>query len=85
VFFDELGPPWPKHPCTIREYQRLGNKSGGSNDAPAASWRKEGWKPADLVGSRRCEQGTVLSLDQDGTEIELIVPVKKFSQFKVPR
>jgi hypothetical protein len=23
VFFDELGPPWPKHPCTTREHTPL--------------------------------------------------------------
>lgn len=48
VFFDELGPPWPKHPCTDRP----------SKPALAASllevtirkiqeykWQSDGWKP----------------------------------------
>lgn len=50
VFFDELGPPWPKHPCTD-SYFRPGrvvlvepphalHKSGAS-----PSWTREGWKP----------------------------------------
>ncbi|MBY0562512.1 hypothetical protein [Hyphomicrobium sp.] len=28
VFFDELGPPWPKHPCTDQKPQNIG--SGGA-------------------------------------------------------
>lgn len=38
VFFDELGPPWPKHPCTDSEEYRsaTGNRQGQSRVAPAA-------------------------------------------------
>ncbi len=42
VFFDDLGPPWPKHPCT-----------SGDNVSIAAqkpqSWQKESWKPLSSV------------------------------------
>lgn len=38
VYFDELGPPWPKHPCT--------NHVATSSIRPSASkWNEEGWKP----------------------------------------
>lgn len=37
VYFDSLGPPWPKHPCTDQEDAR------SSMDAPAE--KKEGWWP----------------------------------------
>lgn len=33
VYFDELGPPWPKHPCT----DQSGTRTGGSNAEPAVS------------------------------------------------
>lgn len=49
VFFDELGPPWPKHPCTDRTSVP---KSIGKRDALAlatrqagSTWQKEGWSP----------------------------------------
>ncbi len=55
VFFDELGPPWPKHPCTDRsaEYRRdpinfLG-ASSSRRDQP--DWVKEGWLPFILDSS----------------------------------
>jgi hypothetical protein len=39
VFFDELGPPWPLHPCTDNGSQptKKGNKP--------KSWQKSGWNP----------------------------------------
>ena len=39
VFFDELGPPWPKHPCTDNgSTQESKNGSAGSSD------KKDVWK-----------------------------------------
>jgi hypothetical protein len=52
VFFDELGPPWPKHPCTAgtkNESQSLPVTTTASGNRPeeamAASWRHAGWQP----------------------------------------
>lgn len=42
VFFDELGPPWPKHPCTSHEPDRSSRQSTGR-------WVDEGWKPLTEV------------------------------------
>lgn len=38
VYFDELGPPWPKHPCTTRE-------AISSPRSSAGKWSSEGWMP----------------------------------------
>lgn len=54
VFFDELGPPWPKHPCTDfnsvpaldSRHEILNSKYG---------WERDGWSP--LVGC------SVISID----------------------
>ncbi len=44
VFFDELGPPWPKHPCTDNGAQlRTSDGSGATPRRP--SWVGEGWVP----------------------------------------
>lgn len=50
VFFDELGPPWPKHPCTDNFFQ-LGKlvRVERIADTPRAKgppvWKLEGWEP----------------------------------------
>lgn len=31
VYFDELGPPWPKHPCTDNQDFSISRKSGSGN------------------------------------------------------
>jgi hypothetical protein len=49
VFFDELGPPWPKHPCTDRSADHLpveiDRPQGRALGATAPTWEKEGWSP----------------------------------------
>lgn len=51
VFFDELGPPWPKHPCTDNS-SRPGRPllvDAGLPSAPplqkAYAWQHDGWQP----------------------------------------
>lgn len=42
VFFDDLGPPWPKHPCTSGDItQTVARK--------LQSWQKEGWRTLAAV------------------------------------
>lgn len=54
VFFDELGPPWPKHPCTDN-YFKDGNVERAIYESDTISygeteWKKQGWKPLrDLI------------------------------------
>lgn len=49
MFFDELGPPWPKHPCTDS-----GSISAGVAEAKrklpvdCSAWVDEGWRPIEL-------------------------------------
>ncbi|HYG40827.1 MAG TPA: hypothetical protein VD908_19520 [Cytophagales bacterium] len=48
VFFDELGPPWPKHPCTDS------NQIPELNLEPVeidSEWQKNGWTPYELMNS----------------------------------
>ncbi|WP_158295518.1 cobaltochelatase CobT-related protein [Crenalkalicoccus roseus] len=48
VFFDELGPPWPKHPCTDNGVQlRTSYNNGVTSRRP--SWISEGWVPLTEV------------------------------------
>lgn len=50
VFFDDLGPPWPKHPCTDslqgRSHKLMLNSSPIPNGGKqGVQWIKEGWSP----------------------------------------
>jgi hypothetical protein len=49
VFFDDLGPPWPKHPCTDNGREpRRATRTSISPDRPRKpepQWRQEGWEP----------------------------------------
>lgn len=47
VYFDELGPPWPKHPCTIDEYKIPDFNRSENVNTP--QWIKHGWKPFRLT------------------------------------
>ncbi len=43
VFFDELGPPWPKHPCTDN-LERVPLRSESVSDR-RYGWQEESWSP----------------------------------------
>ncbi|MCP5233811.1 MAG: hypothetical protein H6948_17355 [Zoogloeaceae bacterium] len=52
VFFDELGPPWPKHPCTDssvtgdgREQSRRSHALVVRKSPTKFGWQQEGWQP----------------------------------------
>lgn len=53
VFFDELGPPWPKHPCTDRTVTRcdipIDRSLRRPPDAASPAWQREGWFPFFLT------------------------------------
>lgn len=56
VFFDELGPPWPKHPCTNHTViaQPIAPSAGAvTSYSRAPHWSREGWHLAivDRVAS----------------------------------
>jgi hypothetical protein len=57
VFFDELGPPWPKHPCTdntsIPSQARTNFHSHStSNPNRIYQWLVDGWKPFFITSAR---------------------------------
>lgn len=51
VFFDELGPPWPKHPCTDNSSRPIRPRLVDAEHPKASSaqqpyaWQREGWQP----------------------------------------
>lgn len=45
VFFDELGPPWAKHPCTTGELTALFLPSAAPPKPATPQWQMQGWQP----------------------------------------
>jgi len=43
VFFDELGPPWPKHPCT--DTSSRPGKAPATGEPTTYAWQRAGWQP----------------------------------------
>lgn len=48
VFFDELGPPWPKHPCTDGGRAATGKPRDGGRPF---NWEVAGWGPIDDISA----------------------------------
>lgn len=56
VYFDELGPPWPKHPCTNNTYARFYDPKPAVCAGPPAGapkWVRDGWEP---IGNLQLQQ-----------------------------
>lgn len=50
VFFDELGPPWPKHPCTDGSYyEPVPYEAGSDVEVKAPKWALRGWRPVKIL------------------------------------
>ena len=62
VFFDALGPPWPKHPCTDSGYQPRGSQPAAQapiqTNAPV--WKTDGWTPIAVERILREDDWNVL-------------------------
>ena len=53
VFFDDLGPPWPKHPCTSGKYERATlsiHVTDDKENMAAKYFESREWKPFLLEG-----------------------------------
>lgn len=52
VYFDEMGPPWPKHPCTDSTFtEGAGDHHPRAERRSEPTWVREGWR-ALRVGSQ---------------------------------
>ena len=77
VFFDELGPPWPKHSCT---------DVGDSVFAPSEAltilykWQEDGWVPLRITSWTRQDQQLIVlvgSLDSEPIRLYLRHPANR--------
>lgn len=89
VFFDELGPPWPKHPCTDNgEVPRKANQLASIRKAP--QWREELWTPFLVDGIAKRHDVSEVSGYVNGIRVNLFLPLTwkhldALFQIRVPR
>jgi hypothetical protein len=72
VFFDDLGSPWPKHPCTDDSPQPIGRAHKQPlvepDSRPTPAWKAVGWIPIAVDKTHREDEWHVLKcrrLDND--------------------
>lgn len=65
VFFDEVGPPWPKHPCTSQGNEELIFISGVRTKP---KWQANEWCPAVLANIGRKSKHLIAFLILDGRD-----------------
>lgn len=63
VFFDELGPPWPKHPCTDSGHSQRIAKAPTSSRRHSPAWSKDGWTPVIMQNSRVVGQWHIVPVE----------------------
>lgn len=81
VFFDELGPPWPKHPCTDnssvpKNTGTTSTPSFGSGNTHIYNWQKEGWNPF-FINFVSGIDNFILKISETFNDKELILYVEK--------
>lgn len=73
VYFDDLGPPWPKHPC-MDTGKRTEPAKGRLLGSSVPQWKRDGWHPLPVEDIRVSDSNpliVVLSLGGDLTEKRL--------------
>lgn len=69
VFFDEVGPPWPKHPCMEHDNQSQVRAIGRARIVPEDElakaprdmpprWAVEGWAPVEITHAQEIHGGS---------------------------
>jgi len=90
VFFDELGPPWPKHPCTDRNSNSYGHSRSRDYPVPDVTrrtmnyvppiWDKDGWDPVVILNSRHKENLSIIAIQRvDNDDIVTLGIAKKIN------
>ncbi|PUA29283.1 MAG: hypothetical protein B0W54_01380 [Cellvibrio sp. 79] len=80
VFFDELGPPWPKHPCTDSKVLVPFTMKQGKPKKSSA--KAQGWFAVELINASRIKGNTYefQCKLENGSVIKLFVPSEEVEQ-----
>lgn len=84
VFFDELGPPWPKHPCTNSTSipAKLSAAKKLSLHEDRSAWEDQGWRPVHLRYDSEIDKFfSRLHLIKDGVETNLYLRKSSLTRY----
>ncbi len=72
VFFDSLGPPWPKHPCTVL----MTSRQSKNNKKPMLE--NSGWKPLLIknIVSSDAQEGYIVQAEADDSRDTFEIDIK---------
>lgn len=91
VFFDELGPPWPKHPCTDKKpltstYAVIRASVSSTISTSGYKWHIDGWAPYFVTSAVSFSPILVrLSGTCRGENLELFIRKSELSSSLDPR
>lgn len=83
VFFDELGPPWPKHPCTDQSSIPYPARNLTPQKGFKYKWQKKKWSPFIISSLFNVDRATLkVTGELKGKEIELyiVMPLTSHNQ-----
>lgn len=64
VFFDDLGPPWPRHPCTSSEpLAKQSRPQSRLSHRAVPQWQGSGWEPLKIVRTYKEDDWWVVRAD----------------------
>lgn len=91
IFFDELGPPWPKHPCTdnprspsLSSIQAAPPDDGNAPSVVATRtyrWQSSGWEPFYVLEIKEVHNGKFLAIRGISKGAELSVYIQNELDF----
>ena len=86
VFFDELGPPWPKHPCTDNRVPRKSVAPPVPSPQRTYAWQLAGWTPF-FVSSAASYTPELLRVSGTfgGTTVDLYIAKRPLGSLVDPR
>lgn len=73
VFFDECGPPWPKHPCTTNALPLPLKEATFGTRTVQPAWQTKGWKPLRSAKLFQTDDGHELAGYSRGIHIRFSV------------
>lgn len=84
VFFDELGPPWPKHPCTNKRSEPKNIASAKPRrEIEKYKWELEGWSPYFVTSVSRFDKDR-LKVEGTFAGLELVLYLDHKRSVRVP-
>ena len=74
VFFDDLGPPWPKHPCTDSSNYINNYIPNNNYKQPKTDWKKKGWLPVTVENIEK----NIITLKRIDSELKIIAEITTY-------